>query len=44
MFVCVCVWQTVGSLQQKTNAWTDKVNATRGLETRRPPSVDNPVS
>ncbi|XP_073350990.1 BAR/IMD domain-containing adapter protein 2-like 2 [Pagrus major] len=29
------------SLQQRADAWTDEVNATRGLQARRPPSMEN---
>lgn len=42
--VLACVLQTGNSLQQKVDAWTKDISATRELEVNRRPSVSNSVS
>lgn len=42
--VLTCVLQTGSSLQQKVDAWTKDVSATRELEAYQRPSVSNSVS
>lgn len=42
--VLACVLQTGSYLQQKVDAWTKDVSATRELEANRRPSVSNSVS